>query len=135
MDYTITCAGIPIAVASIEPLAGLCHATVRPLPGYETVRELAVLAGEELGRGRRLWSAVDGDFAEIFARTWIGGRLAIVDPLGAELGVASVMLVHRLHGLSGPPSVIVDARPDMARVEAFLRSIDSDPGGRSRPAA
>jgi hypothetical protein len=132
MEYTITCSGIPVGVASIAPLSGLAHAPIRVLPAYAMIREHAIRVGEELGRGRRLWSAVDGDFAEALARSWRGGRLALVDALGVELGVASVLLLARAGNTA---HVVVDARPDMARVEAFLRSIDGGTGGGWRSAA
>lgn len=128
-------AGIPVAVTSIARLAGLSHAPIRTLPAYAAIREHAVRAGEYLGRGRRLWTALDGDFADAFARTWGGGRLALLDALGTEVAVASVMLVEYTGGPVTGWRVVVDARPDMARQGAFLRSIDLDAGGRSRPAA
>jgi hypothetical protein len=136
MEYTITCSGSPIGVADLAPLAGLVHAPVRPASGYAAVRDHARRAAAHLGHRRRLWPAVKGDFAEEFARTWGGGRLALVDGLGNEIAVASVMVIDRAGpGIRLGPHVIVDARPDMARVEAFRLTIDGDGGGRSRPAA
>jgi hypothetical protein len=128
MDYTVTCDGTPVGTAFIAPLAGLAHADLRPLPGYAAIRHHALAAGRKLHR-RQPWSAVNGDFAEEFARSWGGGRLSIMDATGTELSVASVMLIEPR------PRVIVDARPGMARVEASLCTIASDGGGRSRPAA
>ena len=128
MDYTVTCDGTPVGTAFIAPLAGLAHADLRPLPAYAALRHHALAAGRNLHL-RQHWSAVDGDFAEQFARSWGGGRLSIMDATGTEVNVASVVLVEPR------PRVIVDARPDMARVEAFLRTVESDGGGRARPAA
>lgn len=101
--------------------------------GYAAVRESAVEAGLKL-RDRQHWDARMGDFAEEFARTWGGGRLALNDPAGTEIAVASVMIVDGTRARHGP-RVIVDARPDLARIEAFLRTIGRDEDGRSRPAA
>lgn len=132
MDYTITCDGTPIGTAFIAPLAGLAHADLRPLPAYAAIRPRAVEAARQLS-AFRTWSAVNGDFAEEFARSWSGGRLAITDVTGTELSVASVMVIDAAAIRHGP-RVIVDARPDMARVEAFLRTIGRDDDRRSRPA-
>jgi len=136
MEYTITCNGSPIGVADLPPLVGLVHAAVRPLAGYAAVRDHASRAAAQLGHGRWLWPAVKGDFAEEFARTWGGGRLALIDALGDEIAVASVMVLDWADvGIRLGAQVIVDARPDMARVEAFLLTLDGGGGGRSRPAA
>jgi hypothetical protein len=130
MNYTVTCEGTPVGTAFIEPLVGLAHAGFQPLPAYDTIRHHALAAATSLAlRGSRFWSAMNGDFAEEFAHSWGGGRLAIVDATGTELGVASVMLVD----WTTIRRIIVDARPDMARVEAFLRTIGHDDDDRSRP--
>ena len=131
MDYSVTCDGTPIGVAFIAPLAGLAHADLRPLSTYATIYDDAEDAAREL-REIRLWDVVAGDFAEEFARTWSGGRLALVDPTGTEIAAASVMVVNSTRARHGP-RVIVDVRPDMSRVEAFLRTIAPNGGGRSRP--
>jgi len=128
MDYTVTCDGTPVGTAFIAPLAGLAHAELRPLPAYAAIRHHALAAGRKLHE-RDHFSATNGDFAEEFACRWGGGRLAIMDATGTELRVASVMIIEPR------PRVIVDARPDMARVEALLHTIGRDGGGRSRPAA
>ena len=133
MDYSVTCDGTPIGVAFIAPLAGLAHADLRPLSAYAIVQADAADAEREL-REIRLWDVVAGDFAEEFARTWSGGRLALVDPTGTEIAAASVMVVNGTRARHGP-RVIVDVRPDMSRVEAFLRTIAPNGGGRSRPSA
>ena len=135
MDYYVTCDGIPIGVASIASLNGLAHADLEPLPGYATVRGDARAAALRLG-DIDLWRPIDGDFAETFAQEWYAGRLALCDATSAELGVASVMVVDWSLPDGAPhPRVIVDARPDMSRVEAFLHTLGRDGGGRSRPAA
>jgi hypothetical protein len=135
VDYYVTCDGIPIGVASIASLNGLAHAELEPLPAYAAVRgdaRTAALRLADVG----LWRAVDGDFAETFAQEWLAGRLALCDATGAELGVASVMVVDWSPSGSEPhPRAIVDARPDMSRIEAFLHTLGRDGGGRSRPAA
>jgi hypothetical protein len=135
VDYYVTCDGIPIGVASIASLNGLAHAELEPLSGYEAVRGEARAAALRLG-AVDLWRAIDGDFAETFAQEWHAGRLALCDATGAELGVASVMVVDWSLPDSAPhPRTIADARPDMSRVEAFLHTLGRDGGDRSRPAA
>jgi hypothetical protein len=136
MDYVVTCNGSPIGVADLASLSGLAHAVMQPAAGYVAIRDHARQAAAQLGVGRRLWTAVQGDFAEEFARTWGGGRLAIVDGLGDEVAVASVIVIDSAEPEMAPrPRVVVDARPDMARVEALLSTTDGDDGGRSRPTA
>ena len=131
MPCVITCSGIPIGEASVTPFAGLAHASLEPLPAYESVRFNAVTAGARL-RDRQHWPATAGDFAEEFARAWDGGRLAVTDVHGTEVAVASVIV---LENAAGRVAVVIDARPDMARVEALLRTIGRGGDDRSRPAA
>jgi hypothetical protein len=135
MEYRILCDGLPIGTASIVPLAGLAYGRLDPAPGYEYVRPHAIAAGRRLNRVG-IWDPLRGDFAEEFARAWEGGRLALTDLLGDELAVASVVIIdwERSGGLPRP-LVIVDARPDMARVEAFLRTLGPSDDDKSRPAA
>ncbi len=132
MECSITCDGTPIGTASIAPLAGLAHAELDVLPLYDAIRYHALEAGGRL-RGRLGWNAADGDFAEEFARSWGGGRLAVSDTSGQELGVASVMIIDwETATIATRPRVVVDVRPDMARVEAFLRTLGRDDDGRAR---
>jgi hypothetical protein len=133
MEYSITCNGTPIGTAVVLSLAGLAHADLRPLPAFSVVFGHADAAAREL-REIRLWDTAASDFADQFARTWTGGRLALVDTSGEEVATASVMVVTGTRVRHGP-RVIVDARPDMARVEALLRGRGVDGGGQSRPAA
>ncbi len=135
MPCWITCDGVPIGRATIEPFSGIAHAVLEPSTAYDGIRFHAIEAGQRV-RQSRAWSHIDGDFAEQFAREWSGGRLAICDDELEELAVASVVVVD--WALETAPSrahVIVDLRPDMSRIEAFLLTIGRDDGGRSRPAA
>jgi hypothetical protein len=135
MRYQVTSDGTPIGTVDVEPLIGLAHAELHALPAYAAVRYFALDAGSRF-RNVGIWNAANGDFAEEFARAWTGGRLAICDLEGVELGVASVVIIDWQGGSTDfRPRVVIDARPDMARVEAFLRTIGRDGGGRSRPAA
>lgn len=129
MDYVVTCDGAPIGVVFIPTLTGLPHAELRPTAAYESVRDHAVQAAMRLARMPSP-HPYEGDFAEAFARTWTGGRLAIADMTGDEISVSSVMIID-----GRIPRVIVDARPDMARIEAFIHTIGRGGGGRRRPAA
>jgi len=135
MEYWIVCDGLPIGTARIAPFAGLAHGELQPVPGYERIRHHAVAAGHRL-LDAGFWSSVNGDFAEEFARAWEGGRLALTDHFGNELAVASVVIIDWEHTGNRPPArVVVDVRPDMARIEAFLRTMRPSGDDRSRPAA
>jgi hypothetical protein len=135
MTYSITCDGLPVGIARIVPLFGLAHGELQALPAYEHIRYHAIAAGLRI-RNAGIWDAIAGDFAEELARGWEGGRLALNDALGVELAVASIVIIdweQRAEGAS--PRVVVDVRPDMARVEAFLRTIRPSGDDKSRPAA
>ena len=135
MECRITCDGVPIGQAMIEPFSGIAHAVLEPSPAYDGIRFHAIEAGRRL-RQARGWSHIDGDFAEQFAREWSGGRLAICDDELDELAVASVVVLDWAPETAPSRAhVVVDLRPDMARIEAFLITIGRDDGGRSRPAA
>ena len=135
MRYQVTSDGTPIGTVDIEPLIGLARAELDALPAYAAVRSFAFDAGQRLRRVG-IWNAANGDFAEEFARRWSGGRLAICDLKGVELGVASVVILD-WEGTPNDfrPRVVIDARPDMARIEAFLETVGRGGDGRSRPAA
>ena len=122
--------GIPVGEVVFQPPAGVAHAHMSPMAAYARVQEVAQAAGMELAGSQR-WSPLFGDFAEAFAVRWERGRLALADERGSELGVTNLVLIERV----GQPIIIADFRPDLARVEAFLRTLDRDGGGRSRPAA
>jgi hypothetical protein len=137
MLVRVTCGGVLVGTARFDPPDGLAHATLVPSVGYGLVS----VAAQKLGRQfatTQFWSPLDGDFADVAATRWEGGRLALADDTGRELGVNNIVL------LEGPPGdadgnlvrVVADFRPDLARVEAFLRTLDRrDDGGRTRPAA
>jgi hypothetical protein len=135
MRYQVTSDGTPIGTIEIEPLIGLAHAELYALPAYAAVRYFALDAGQRF-RHVGIWNATKGDFAEEFARAWAGGRLAVCDLKGAELGVASVVIID-WEGTPKDfrPRVVIDARPDMARIEAFLRTVGRGGDGRSPRAA
>ena len=134
MRYQVTSDGTPIGTVNIDPLIGLAHAELDALPAYAAVRYFALDAGQRFQRVG-IWDATNGDFAEEFARAWAGGRLAICDLKGGELGVASVTIIDWEGAPNFRPRVVIDARPDMARIEAFLRTVGRGGDGRSRPAA
>jgi hypothetical protein len=135
MEFRIICDGIPIGTTSIFPLVGLAHAELEALPAYERVRYHALAAGRRL-LDVGIWNVTNGDFAEEFARAWEGGRLGLTDDAGDEIAVASIVVIDWEHrSTSLKPRAVVDARPDMARVGAFLRRIRRGGGDRSRPAA
>ena len=102
--------------------------------GYPFAAAAAQALGHELSR-TQFWLAVNGDFADEAASRWSGDRLALEDLTGRELGVNNLVVVEFPAPVGGSAiRVVADFRPDMARVEAFLRTI-SPGGGRTRPAA
>lgn len=139
MRLRVTCAGVEVGWADFEPAAGVAHAMLDPGPGYP----LAAAAAQAMGRMlavSQYWPATAGDFADAATARWEGDRLALEDALGQELGVAGITLIERWAAdaaLRDPPLVVIvaDFRPDMARVEAFLRTLGSGGGNRHRPAA
>ncbi|MEO8335541.1 MAG: hypothetical protein ABI664_11245 [bacterium] len=147
MLLRVTCAGVDIGSADFPVLDGLAHTTLTPNAGYDYVRDTARSLGEEFAV-TQFWSQIDGDFAEHAASRWTAGRLALEDLTGREMGVNSILVLDLSIGadFAGEGKqvprvarddirVVADCRPDMARVEAFLRTMDSSSGGRSRPAA
>ena len=134
MRVRVTCAGIIIGSAEFVPASGLAHAPLEPESGYPLAAAAAQALGHELSR-TQFWLAVNGDFADEAASRCSGDRLALEDLTGRELGVNNLALVE-LPALVGGSAirVVADFRPDMARVEAFLRTIGPG-GGRTRPAA
>lgn len=135
MFISVTCAGVVIGSADLEPAAGLAHATLDAGPGYAIAAAAARALGERLRR-TQYWSALQGDFAASVARDWEGDRLALEDDLGRELAVNNIAIIeYPATAREIPIRLVADFRPDLARVEALLRSIDPAGGGRTRPAA
>jgi len=134
MHFRVTCAGIVIGTAEFVPAAGLAHAPLEPGPGYPFAAAAAWALGQDLGR-RQFWPRTAGDFADEAAARWTGERLALEDVTGRELGVNNLVVVEFPAGMGGATiTVVADFRPDLARVEAFLRTVGPG-GGRTRPAA
>ena len=131
MWCTVLHEGVPIGSARFDPPSGLAHAPLVAGAGYQRMRDNARRASLALG-ATQPWSALRGDFAEAFARQWENeGRLALADSHGRELGVSNLVVLERVDG----PVVVADFRPDLARVETFLRTLGDGESGRSRPAA
>ena len=134
MFVSVTCAGVVIGSADLEPAEGLAHATLDAGVGYAIATEAARALGEQLRR-TQYWSPLQGDFAASVARAWEGDRLALEDALGRELGVNNIAVIEYPTPRPIPIRLVADFRPDLARVEALLRSIHPAGGGRTRPAA
>jgi hypothetical protein len=131
MWCTVLHDGVPIGIVCFDPPSGVACASLVATRGYDRVRDTARRVALALG-ATQPWSALQGDFAEEFARQWQeDGRLALADLEGRELGVNNLVVLERFHG----PVVVADFRPDLARVEAFLRTVSDGGKGRSRPAA
>ena len=65
----------------------------------------------------QFWLPPDGDFADVAAARWEGGRLALEDLTGRELAVTNIVV---LEGLPASPDdgsvrVVADFRSDRAR--------------------
>ncbi len=129
------CSGVLVGTARFDPPDGLAHAPLTPAAGYASVAIAAQALGHQFVR-TQFWSPVDGDFADVAASRWEGGRLALEDASGRELGVNNIVVIA---GAAGPEGtlvrVVADFRPDLARVEAFLRTLNRGGGGSGRPAA
>ena len=135
MRVHVTCSGVMIGTAEFEPADGLAHTRLAPSIGYE----IAAAAAQELGREfaqTQFWSPIFGDFADEAAARWSGGRLALEDQMGRELGVNNIAVLERPI-VAGTPDVriVADFRPALARVEALLRTVGPSGDGRTRPAA
>ena len=134
MHVRVTCAGIVIGTAEFLPATGLAHAPLEPGPGYPFAASAARALGRDLSV-RQFWSPMAGDFADEAAARWTGDRLALEDVAGRELGVNNLVVVECPTRVGDSPiKVVADFRPDLARVEAFLRTVGPG-GGRTRPAA
>lgn len=135
MRVRVTCSGVLIGFAEFEPPDGLAHTILSPAPGYALASAASQALARDLGKTQH-WSAYEGDFADVAAARWEGGRLALEDETQQELGVANVVVLeYPAIGQAAPViRVVADFRPDLARVEAFLRTLGG-PGGRTRPAA
>ena len=133
MRVRVTCAGVVIGAADFQPAEGLAYAPLTPRAGYAMAAAAARVIGEQFAR-TQVWSPVVGDFADEAAARWTGERLALEDETGRELGVGNVVVLELPRSDEVAITVVADFRPDVARVEAFLRTV-SPGGGRSRPAA
>lgn len=135
MRVRVTCSGVLIGFAEFEPPDGLAHTVLSPAPGYALASAAAQVLARDLAKTQR-WRVYEGDFADIAAARWEGGRLALEDETQRELGVTNiVVLEYPPIGEHAPVTrIVADFRPDLARVEALLRTLGG-PAGRDRPAA
>ena len=136
MLVRVTCAGVLVGTAQFDPPRGLAHASLDPTPGYASAASAAQRLGRQLAT-TQFWSPRRGDFADATGRRWDGGRLALEDETGRELGVNSVVLLEGLADSPGPTAVriVADFRSDLARVEARFRTHGSGDGDQTRPNA
>ena len=135
MHVRVTCAGVVIGAAEFNPADGLAHARLTPSIDYA----IAAAAAQELGyefTHTQFWSPILGAFADEAAGRWRGGRLALENETGRELGVNNIAVLERPIEAGTPDvRIVADFRPDLARIEALLRTVGPGGGGRTRPAA
>ena len=93
MIVRVTCAGLLIGTARFDSPNGLAHAPLYPSNGYPKASAAAQALGNELMQ-RRFWAQSDGDFADVLARGWQGGRLALQDLMGREVEVNSLAVLE-----------------------------------------
>jgi hypothetical protein len=125
-----------IGTAELDTPQGVAHAALAQTLAYGQ----AVAAAQTLGRRFALtqfWSSESGDFADIAASLWEGGRLALEDMTGRELGVNNIVVLEGVASVDGAGAirVVADFRSDMARVAARLGTNGLGGGNRTRPAA
>jgi hypothetical protein len=114
MIVRVTCAGVLIGTARFGSPSGLAHAPLYPSNGYPIAAGAAQTIGEELTL-RRLWSPSNGDFADVVAAQWQGGRLALQDLMGREVAVDNLVVLEPPFGGRYLVHLVADFR-DVARV-------------------
>ena len=133
MFVRVTCAGVQIGSASLDPSPGLAHARLFPTAGYVLAASAAQVLGYQLTL-TRYWPAFAGDFADAVAARWQGGPLALEDVTGRELGVDLVIFEESCGG-PGIVHVVADFRSDRGGVAARVPALGAGGRGRARPAA
>ena len=136
MLVRVTCGGVLIGTAHFDPPEGVAHAPLSPARGYA----LAAMPARALGAqfaSTQFWLPPDGDFADVAAARWEGGRLALEDLTGRELAVNNIVVLEGLPAGPGDGNVrvVADFRSDLARAEARLRSTRPGDGNRTRRTA
>ena len=113
MIVRVTCAGVLIGTARFDSPSGLAHAPLYPSNGYPSASAAAQALGGDVTR-RRFWSPSNGDFSDVVARGWQGGRLALQDLTGREVAVNSLVVLEPPFGGRYLVDVVADFR-DVAR--------------------
>ena len=133
MLVRVTCAGVQIGSASLDPSPGLAHARLFPTAGYVLAASAAQVLGYQLTL-TRYWPVFAGDFADAVAARWQGGPLALEDVIGRQLDVDLVIFEETCGG-PGIVHVVVDFRSESGRVAARVPALGTRGRGRARPAA
>ena len=136
MLVRVTCAGVVVGTAQLDPRHGLAHSLLSPTDGYEIASPAARSLGRRLAV-TRFWSPGDGDFAAALAAQWRGGRLGLEDTSGREIGVDSVVVIEAPAGAVNGSAVCVvaDFRSDVARARLHLPPASVGGGTSARGAA
>ena len=119
MIVRVTCAGVLIGTARFDSPSGLAHAPLYPSNGYPIASAAAQTLGEELMQ-RRFWSPSGGDFADVAAAQWQGGRLALQDLMGREVAVNNLVVLEPPFGGRYLVHLVADFR-DVGRVGSRMR--------------
>ena len=133
MLVRVTCAGVQIGTASLDPSPGLAHARLFPTAGYVLAASAAQVLGYQLAL-TRYWPAFAGDFADAVAARWQGGPLALEDVTGRELGV-DVVIFEESCGGPGIVHVVADFRSGRGGVAGHVPALGAGGRRRARPAA
>ena len=134
MLVRVTCAGIVIGTARFDRPSGLASAALYPSTGYGIAARAAQSLGDQLTH-HEFWSPADGDFADVVAARWEGGRLAIQDWAGRELAASSVVVLEAPLGGRSLVQVVADFRGDSAHIGARIYAPGPHDRNRTRPAA
>lgn len=135
MFVRVTCAGVLVGTAEFDLPRGLAHAFLEATAGYACASLSARRMADQVSMTTH-WAPGDGDFGAEIAARWSGGRLALEDDTGRELGVNGIVLMEGLPGDLNVVHVVADFRPDMAQMSATVRPSGRTGGAsRTRPAA
>jgi len=131
----VKCLDVHVGCATFDRAVGLAHTAFEPSADYSMIEPYARAVGEWLAV-RHYWQPTDGDVTDMVAEQWRGERLYLENRFGQELAVSHVVITEApraAYGGKTPIRLVVDFRPDHARVGAVVPTGDVGSGGRNRP--